>query len=91
MEKNPGRKNSASNPASASVTLDGTVEKIIRSPDPSVPEKAQIGIERADELYREVRIENVLINEQGKKVALKEGAKVDVTVSADPEATTPSA
>jgi len=82
-------KNPASNPASASVTLDGTVEKIIQSPHPSVPEKAQIGIERADELYREVRIENVLINEHGKKVALKEGAKVDVTVSA-PGATTPS-
>ena len=37
-----------------------------------------------------VGIENVLINEQGRKVALKEGAKVDVTVSADPEATVPS-
>jgi hypothetical protein len=40
-----------------STTLPGTVEKIIKSPDPTEPEKAQITVEGAEELYREVRID----------------------------------
>jgi hypothetical protein len=71
-----------------STTLPGTVEKIIKSPDPNEPEKAQIAIEGADELYREVRIDNVLKNQNGEKVALNEGAEVDVTIEADAKDTT---
>jgi hypothetical protein len=41
-------------------TLHGAVEKIITSSDPSEPEKAQIDIENADKLYREIRIEITL-------------------------------
>jgi hypothetical protein len=70
-------------------TLPGTVEKIIRSPVPSEPDKAQIAVEGADDLYRELRIENTLTDENGKEVELKKGAKVEVTVEADPEATVP--
>ena len=70
-----------------SATLPGTVEKIIKSPDPSEPEKAQIAVEGADHLYKELRIENNLTDEDGNQVRLKQGAKVDVTVEADPEAT----
>jgi hypothetical protein len=72
-----------------SVTLPGTVEKIIPSVHPSVPEKAQIGIEGADHLYREIRVDNTLEDENGKQVALKPGAQVDVTIEADVSATTP--
>ncbi len=72
-----------------SVTLPGTVEKIIPSAHPSEPEKAQIGIEGADHLYREIRVENTLEDENGKQVALKPGAQVDVTIEADVTATTP--
>jgi hypothetical protein len=72
-----------------STTLPGTVEKIIKSPDPKEPEKAQIAVEGADDLYKEIRIENTLTDENGDPVSLKKGAKVDVTVEADPEATTP--
>jgi hypothetical protein len=72
-----------------SVTLPGKVEKIIESPRPGVPEKAQVSVEQADDLYREIRIENTLTDENGKKVGLKEGADVEVTVEADKEATTP--
>jgi hypothetical protein len=67
----------------------GTVEKIIKSPFPQVPEKAEIAIEGADHLYREIRIENTLEDENGNKVKLKVGAQVDVTVEADPEDTVP--
>jgi uncharacterized protein YfaS (alpha-2-macroglobulin family) len=70
-------------------TLPGTVEKIIQSPVPSEPERAQIAVEGADHLYRELRIENTLTDENGEEVQLKKGAKVEVTVEADPEATVP--
>ena len=67
----------------------GRVRKVIPAPAPSLPEKAEISIEGADQLYSEIRIENTLRDEKGKKVKLKEGAKVDVVVEADPSATTP--
>ena len=70
-----------------STTLPGTVEKIIESPHPSVPEKAQIGLEGADHLYREIRIDNVLRHEDGQEVALKPGAQVEVAIEADAEHT----
>jgi hypothetical protein len=73
----------------ATTTLPATVEKIIKSPHPSVPEKAQIAVEGADQLYREIRIENTLTDGDGHKVGLKPGAQVEVTVEAQPEATTP--
>jgi hypothetical protein len=76
-------------PETASVTLPGTVEKVIKSPDPSEPDKAQIVVEGADELYREIRIDNALQNEKGEEVALKPGTDVDVTVEAPADDTTP--
>jgi hypothetical protein len=69
-----------------SVTLPGTVEKIIQPAKPGEPEKAQISIEGGDDLYREIRIENTLTGENG-GVRLKKGAEVEVTVEADPRAT----
>ena len=72
-----------------SVTLPGTVEKILKPSHPSEPEKVQIEVEGADDLYREIRIENTLTDEKGKEVSLKNGAEVEVTVEADPKSTTP--
>jgi hypothetical protein len=73
-------------PEKPSVTLPGTVEKII-PPTAAEPEKAQIAVEGAEDLYQELRIENTLQDEHGKKVALKSGAHVDVTIEADKNAT----
>ncbi|MGB6822325.1 MAG: hypothetical protein WBE21_09615 [Candidatus Acidiferrales bacterium] len=70
------------------VTLPGTVEKIIPG-GPSEPEKAQIAVESADDLYREIRIENTLQDAAGNAVGLKKGAEVDVTIEAEADATTP--
>jgi hypothetical protein len=70
-------------------TKPGTVEKIIKSPYPEEPEKAQIAVEGADDLYKEIRIENTFENEKGEKVKLKVGAHVDVTVEADSKETIP--
>ena len=69
----------------ASTTLPGTVEQIIRSPFPSEPEKAEIAVEGADDLYKEIRIENTLVDEEGNEVRLKRGAKVEVTIEAEPK------
>jgi len=77
-------------PEKSNVTMPGTVEKIIPPVHPSGPEKAQIALEGADELYREIRIENSLTDENGDEVRLKKGAEVEITVEADPEATTPA-
>jgi len=65
------------------VTLPGTVEKIIPAIGDHIPEKAEIKIEGADDLYREVRIENKMIDADGNPVKLKKGAEVDVTIEAD--------
>ena len=71
------------------VTLPGTVEKIIPAVGDVVPEKAQIQVDGADELYREIRIENKLQDQEGKPVSLKKGDEVDVTIEADPKDTKP--
>jgi predicted DNA-binding antitoxin AbrB/MazE fold protein len=68
------------------VTLPGVVEKIVKPVIPSEPEKAQIVVEGADHLYKEIRIENELENEIGEKVKLKPGAEVEVTIEADASA-----
>jgi hypothetical protein len=73
-----------------STTLPATVEKIIKPVFPTDPERAQIAIHGADHLYREVRIENTLVDENGEKVRLKPGAEVEVTIAANPEETTPT-
>jgi hypothetical protein len=67
----------------AEVTLPGKVEKIIHPISPEEPEKAQINVEGADDLYREIRIDNALKNDKGETVRLKEGAEVEVKVEAD--------
>ena len=70
-----------------STTFPGTVERIIKPFTPRDPEKAQIAIHGADDLYREIRIENTLTDENGHQVCLKPGAEVAVVVEAPPEAT----
>ena len=69
--------------------MRGTVQEVLNPlvPDEEV-EKAQISVYEADELYREIRIENVLTDEKGDKVRLKPGADVDVIIEADTDATT---
>ena len=71
------------------ITKPGTVKKIIKPLIPSDGEKAEIAVEGADDLYREIRIENTLENSDGKKVKLKQGAEVSVTIEADPKQTDP--
>lgn len=73
----------------SSTVRPGTVQKIIRPAGPGEPEKAEIAVEGADDLYKEIRIENKLTREDGREVALKRGAQVEVIIEADAEDTAP--
>ena len=71
------------------ITLPGVVEKIIPPISPEDREKAQIAVHDADDLYREIRVENTLEDKDGNAVRLKEGAQVDVTIEAEPKEALP--
>src|ERR1700751_2963463 len=51
--------------------MRGTVQRVLKPFLPSELEKVQISVDEAEELYREIRIENVLTDENGEKVQLK--------------------
>jgi hypothetical protein len=68
----------------ASSKFAGTVEKVIRPhPHSSEPEKAQIAVEGADHLYRELRVPNKLTDDEGRPVKLKEGTEVEVKIESE--------
>lgn len=81
-------KGQARTPEQPSATMAGTVDKIIPSPRPSQPEQAQIAVDGAAHLYRDLRIDNTFTDEHGDDVKLKKGAHVDVTVTAAPKTST---
>jgi hypothetical protein len=67
--------------------LHGIVKKVIKPVALDDPEKAEISIKEADDLYREIRVENILTDENDEKVSLKPGAEVDIVLEADTDAT----
>jgi hypothetical protein len=75
-------------PEQPSVSMPGTVGKLIPSPGPSQPEEAQIAVDGPDHRYRDLRIENTLTDEHGDDVKLKKGANVEVAVTAEPKSLT---
>lgn len=75
-------------PEQPSTTMPGTVDRIIPSSRPSQTEKAQIAVDGAGHRYRNFRIENTLTDDNGYNVKLKKGAHVEITVTAEPKAST---
>jgi hypothetical protein len=74
--------NSARMPEPPSASMLGKVEKIIPSARKRQPEKAQISVDLPEKhRYRNVRIENELIDEHGYDVKLKKGARDEITVT----------
>ncbi|HVI79200.1 MAG TPA: hypothetical protein VM715_13765 [Candidatus Acidoferrum sp.] len=67
--------------------MRGKVEQVIKPLIPGGKEKAQIEVEGADHLYREIRIDNEVLDGKGQRAALKPGAEVDVVIEADSDAT----
>ncbi len=60
------------------------VQRIIKPhPASGEPEKAQIAVEGADHLYRELRVPNKLSDEDGNPVKLQPGAEVEVSIKAE--------
>ena len=68
--------------------LSATVAKIIPPLITGEPERVEISIAGAEELYREVRIDNIVTDENGRAGALKLGAQVDVVIEASVNAVT---
>ena len=66
--------------SSASACFSGTIQKIIRSVDPTKPDKVQIVVRAADDLYREIRVDNIFQNEDGDLVNLGPGDEVEITI-----------
>jgi len=64
-----------------SVKLHGVVDKILPPLLDDESEKAQIVIHEAEDLYKEIRIDNSL-QDGGEKVKLKRGTQVEVTIKA---------
>jgi hypothetical protein len=64
-------------------TIPAVVQKIIKSVYPEQMEKIEISIPAADDLFREIRIENRLTDVDGEPVALKSGARLNVTLEAE--------
>jgi hypothetical protein len=68
----------------ASTKLPGVVQKVIKPhPGSGEPEKAQIAVHGADDLYRELRVPNKLHDEEGNKVKLEKGAEVEVKIESE--------
>ena len=67
-------------PEHPSITLPGTVEKIIPAQNSSGPEKADISVDGAQP-HQVLRVENTLTDEHGGEVRLKKGAHVEITVA----------
>ncbi len=63
--------------------LHGTVQKVIPPRLPSEHEKIEIVIHEADPLYKEIRVENNLVDAAGNRAILKPGSPVDVVLEAD--------
>ena len=68
-----------------SVSMPGTVDKIIPPPRPRQPEKAQIAVDGAHRPHQNLRIDNDLLDEHGNDVKLKKGARVELTVTSESE------
>ena len=63
--------------------VPGTVMKVLKPIHPAESEKVEISIAGAEDLFREIRIENLLVDVDGQTVRLSEGAHVDITFEAE--------
>jgi hypothetical protein len=64
-------------------TVPAVVTKIVKPAFDDQPAKVEISISQADNLFREIRIENSFIDVDGGTVALTNGARLDVTFEAE--------
>ena len=72
----------------AAVKLPGIVEKIIPGGSSAERERVQIRVKRGDDIYGVIRIENALLADDGKSLALKDGVEVDITITSNSDSMT---
>jgi hypothetical protein len=70
-------------------TVPAVVSKVLPSLSKE-PGRVEISIPGADELFREIRIENTFTDVDGRSVALKQGEQLDITIEADAHETVPA-
>lgn len=70
--------------------MPATAKKILSSIGGPKP-RVEVSIPAADDLYREIRIENQLIGLDGKPIALTAGARLTLTLEAEISGTAPDA
>jgi len=59
--------------------------KVILPVTPDDPEKAQISVDKEDDLYNEIRLESVLTDEKSKERGLSPETQVEVTIESNEE------
>lgn len=64
-------------------TLPAVVNKTVTSRLPDQPDEVEISITGAEDLFREIRIENSFTNVDGRPIALTSGVRLDVTFEAE--------
>lgn len=64
-------------------SLSGRVQRVVKGLYRDHTEHVEITIPEAENLFREIRIENTFTDLDGQPVALKQGTPVDVTFEAD--------
>jgi hypothetical protein len=65
--------------------VPAVVTKIVNPAFEGQPAKVEIAISQADDLFREIRIENNFTDFDGSPIALTNGARLDVTFEAETE------
>jgi hypothetical protein len=68
-------------------SIPAVVSKIVKPIVADQPEKVEIALEVADDLFREIRIENTLTDVDGGSVSLTKGAQLEITFEAQPKYT----
>lgn len=69
-----------------SKTLPAVVQKVVKPLYPEQVERVEILIPAADDLFREIRVENIFTDVNGQRVALTNGTRLDVTFDAESSA-----
>lgn len=64
-------------------TVTAVVTRVVNPAFEGQPAKVEISISQADELFREIRIENNFTDVDGGPVALTNGARLDVTFESE--------
>ena len=71
-------------------TIPAVVSKILKPMVADQPEKVEIAVVAADDLFREIRIENTLTGIDGGRVSLTMGAQLEITFEVEAKYTVKS-